>query len=176
MNQGKIKCEILKEIRTRIAHENEIPLIVEACTFDGDCKGTCPRCEAELNYLEHKMEERKWSGKKAIVAGISLGLMSTITSCNFQKQPQQDSQVPKDSISNVSIMKETINDSVPPPPGFSENNDRKIFTVSGPIEELAGVSPDLPEVDTQYLKFSKDSSLIIQENQRMKDSIGIDIL
>ena len=57
MNQGKIICEILKEIRTRIAHENEIPFYVEECTFDGECKGTCPRCEAELTYLEKKIHE-----------------------------------------------------------------------------------------------------------------------
>ena len=36
----------------RIAHENGIPLEQRKCTYQGECSGTCPFCEAELHYLE----------------------------------------------------------------------------------------------------------------------------
>lgn len=95
MNQGKIKCEILKEIRTRIAHENEIPFYVEECTFDGECKGTCPRCEAELLDLETKLFERSSFGKKILVAGLTLGLITTtLISCDFYDPPLEGDIAP----------------------------------------------------------------------------------
>ena len=55
MNPGKNRCEYLKEVRRRIAKENEIPLEQRECTFKGECSGTCPFCEAELQYLEKEL-------------------------------------------------------------------------------------------------------------------------
>ena len=45
---GKKKCRILKEIRQKIADENDIPYVTHECKFQGECEGTCPRCESEL--------------------------------------------------------------------------------------------------------------------------------
>ena len=45
---GKNKCKILKEIRQKIADENDIPFVTAECQFQGECSGTCPKCEAEL--------------------------------------------------------------------------------------------------------------------------------
>lgn len=67
---GKEKCRILKEIRQTIADENDIPFVTEQCPYKGNCKGTCPRCEAELQYLEKKLAERK---KKGLIIKISVG-------------------------------------------------------------------------------------------------------
>ena len=50
--RGKKKCRLLREIRQRIAQENDIPLVTEECEYKGDCRGTCPKCESELRYLE----------------------------------------------------------------------------------------------------------------------------
>ena len=55
---GKEKCRILKEIRQRIADENEIPYVTRECRHQGDCRGTCPRCESELRYLESQLAAR----------------------------------------------------------------------------------------------------------------------
>ena len=33
---GKQKCRILKEIRQRIAEENDIPYVTRECSFQGD--------------------------------------------------------------------------------------------------------------------------------------------
>lgn len=72
MNPGKNRCEYLKEVRRRIATENDIPLKQRECTFKGECSGTCPFCEAELRYLEKELHKRKALGKAVTVAGIAL--------------------------------------------------------------------------------------------------------
>ena len=45
---GKEKCRILKEIRQKIADENEIPYVTQECHHQGNCSGTCPRCDAPV--------------------------------------------------------------------------------------------------------------------------------
>ncbi len=75
MAKGKQTCKILKEIRKQIAAENDIKLVIEECTYQGDCLGTCPKCEAEVRYLERELEKRQRMGKAAVVAGLSVGLL-----------------------------------------------------------------------------------------------------
>lgn len=79
--KGKAKCKALKEIRRQIAEENDIPYVVSQCTYQGDCKGTCPKCEAELKYLERELAVRQSLGKAVAVAGISVGLCAPLTAC-----------------------------------------------------------------------------------------------
>ena len=75
MAKGKQTCKILKEIRKQIAEENDIKLVIEECTYQGDCLGTCPKCEAEVRYLERELAKRQRMGKAAVVAGLSVGLL-----------------------------------------------------------------------------------------------------
>lgn len=77
MKRGKQTCKILKEIRRQIAAENDIKLVIEECTYQGNCIGTCPKCEEEVRYLERELEKRQRMGKAAIVAGLSVGLLGT---------------------------------------------------------------------------------------------------
>ena len=77
MAKGKQTCKILKEIRKQIAEENDIELVISECTYQGDCLGTCPKCEAEVRYLERELEKRQRLGKAAMVAGLSVGLMAS---------------------------------------------------------------------------------------------------
>lgn len=74
MNHGKNICKQLKEVRRHIALENDIPLEIKECTYKGECSGTCPRCEAEVQYMENSLAERIKLGKVATVAGLALGL------------------------------------------------------------------------------------------------------
>ena len=69
--RGKDKCRILKQIRQQIADANDIEYITRECTFQGECRGTCPKCEAELRYLEEQLELRRNRGKKAVVAAVA---------------------------------------------------------------------------------------------------------
>ena len=82
MAKGKQTCKILKEIRKQIAAENDIKLVIEECTYQGDCCGTCPKCEAEVRYLERELEKRQRMGKAAVIAGMAVGTMLTATSCD----------------------------------------------------------------------------------------------
>ncbi len=74
---GKNKCKILKDIRRQIAENNDIELIIEECTYKGECTGTCPKCEEELRYLEAELLKRKNAGKSIAVAGLAAVMLAT---------------------------------------------------------------------------------------------------
>lgn len=74
--KGKATCKILRQIRQQIADENDIPLVTKDCTYQGDCKGTCPKCEAELRYLEEQLARRQKLGKRIAVAAIATTLLA----------------------------------------------------------------------------------------------------
>ena len=80
--KGKSKCKILKDIRKQIAKENDIEFITSECKYQGDCLGTCPKCEAEVRYLEEELKKRKQAGKRIAVAGIAAAFTITASSCN----------------------------------------------------------------------------------------------
>ena len=111
MNKGKNICNELKAVRRRIAEENNIPLEIKECTFKGECSGTCPRCEAEVQYLERELEKRLRLGKVATVAGLALGLAA----CTNNGAPSQDTN---DILEGEEVMALHENDTtdVPPPP------------------------------------------------------------
>ncbi|MBO6111285.1 MAG: hypothetical protein J6P12_10620 [Methanobrevibacter sp.] len=67
---GKDKCELLKSIRKKIAYTNNIDLECEECNFEGDCSGTCPKCEEELRYLEKVINEKRNDGITIHLQGI----------------------------------------------------------------------------------------------------------
>ncbi len=80
---GKDKCKILKQIRRDIAERNDISLTIAECHHKGNCKGTCPRCEAEVAALERALEARRKSGRTVVLAGISAGLIAaSCVSCS----------------------------------------------------------------------------------------------
>lgn len=87
MTRGKRTCKILKEIRRQIAEANDIDYVVEECRYKGDCLGTCPKCEAEVSYLEQQLHQRQLLGKAVMVAGVSMGLI-TLNSCGTSTYDQ----------------------------------------------------------------------------------------
>ena len=86
MSRGKRTCKILKEIRQQIADNNEIEYITSECHFQGECKGTCPKCESEVLYLESELNKRRQLGKVVTVAGISLGIAGAFSAYNPPNQ------------------------------------------------------------------------------------------
>ena len=79
---GKQKCKILKEIRQKIADENDIPYVTRECTHQGNCRGTCPQCESELRYLENQLRTRASLGKKIRVAALCAGMVLSAAGCD----------------------------------------------------------------------------------------------
>lgn len=84
MTQGKQTCKILKNIRRQIAEANNIELITSECQYQGDCPGTCPKCEAEIRYLEQQLACKRMAGRAITILGISAGIVaiSPMTSCS----------------------------------------------------------------------------------------------
>ncbi len=100
MFKGKKTCKILKEIRAQIAKENDILYITSECKHQGDCLGTCPKCEAEVRYLEKELEKRAKLGKAVTVAGLAATITVTslsATACRELQQTDGDMIAPPDN-------------------------------------------------------------------------------
>lgn len=70
---GKEKCTLLKKLRKDIADANGIKYEIEECKFKGNCKGTCPKCDAELKELTRKVEEKN---KRNGLLGLGIGAVA----------------------------------------------------------------------------------------------------
>ena len=68
MTRGKTICSVLKTIRKQVADANDIKYEPRECHHEGECRGTCPACEAEVRYLEHV---RRWGSAISIALSIS---------------------------------------------------------------------------------------------------------
>ncbi|WP_125040568.1 energy transducer TonB [Bacteroides faecalis] len=103
MKRGKQTCKILKEIRQQIAEANDIEFITSECQYQGDCLGTCPKCESEVRYLEQQLERKRLTGKAITILGISAGLvtMGSISSCTNKTNKGTEQEIIQDSITVV---------------------------------------------------------------------------
>ena len=94
MKRGKRICSELKAVRRRIADENGIELHQDECKHTGDCLGTCPKCEAEVRYLEQALTQRVATGHIATVAGLTLSLAA----CGGTAEPTLSVDTPLDTL------------------------------------------------------------------------------
>lgn len=93
MARGKQTCKILKEIRRQIAEANDIEFVTSECRYKGDCLGTCPKCEAEVQYLEQQLRARQLMGKAVVLAGISAGMIAFSGCGSSSNQTTDDSDM-----------------------------------------------------------------------------------
>lgn len=159
---GKQKCKILKEIRQKIADENDIPYVTRECRHQGSCRGTCPQCESELRYLEDQLKVRISLGKKIKVTALCTGMVLTMAGCEmidtisnkFDPADQTSGMVPYES--PVPTQQEDVvfvtEGEVPWP---SENDDTQIEVrptqaSTAEIEdlELVGIAPRAEDPET----------------------------
>ena len=152
MAKGKQTCKILKEIRKQIAAENDIELITSECTHKGDCAGTCPKCEAEVRYLERELEKRQRLGKAAVFAGMSLGTAFVAAGCGPVVQPLAG--MPVDAFdSNKVVQADTLTDE--PLAGDVEiDPDTLVVDTLPEIEKLEG-EPPIPIDDPNTIEDPK---------------------
>ena len=147
MTRGKRTCKILKEIRQQIADKNDIEYITSECHFQGECKGTCPKCESEVRYLENELNKRRQLGKVVTVAGISLGIAGAFSACHA---PNKDNTINTESevltennidtmpiMMGEPIMNETIRKAILDIPDMGE------FTI-----EVGGIQDEENKIDT----------------------------
>lgn len=99
MVRGKQTCKILKEIRRQIAEANDIEFATSECRYKGDCLGTCPKCEAEVRYLEQQLRARSLAGKAIALAGISAASLAMLMPMTSEAHiPTDIKTLPGDSI------------------------------------------------------------------------------
>lgn len=67
---GRQKCEMINQIRKKVADNNDIDFVIYDCTFEGDCTGKCAKSDSELNYLEGELEKRQSEGLKLNLKGV----------------------------------------------------------------------------------------------------------
>lgn len=164
MNRGKEICNELKAVRRSIAEENGIPLEIKECSYKGECNGTCPRCEAEVQYLERELEKRVRLGKVATVGGLAMMLAACGTGV-----PNTPVDTIADTIEDEGVIELKEDDTIPPPPppdipkdiqlsGIIGDGDFVIDTSNRPretLEHLPDASEPLP--DEWYDKYGTAS-------------------
>lgn len=121
MKRGKQTCRILKEIRRQIAEVNDIEFITSECQYQGDCLGTCPKCEAEVRYLEQQLERKRMAGKAITVLGISAGVMT------MNAQNSNIDSIQKQSLTDII---EIISTEV-----SGTNNTNSLFVIKGIVTD-----------------------------------------
>lgn len=67
---GRQKCEMINQIRKKVADNNGIDFVIYDCTFEGECTGRCAKSDSELNYLEKELEKRQNEGLKLNLKGV----------------------------------------------------------------------------------------------------------
>lgn len=98
---GKSKCKLLKDIRRQIAQDNDIEFVTSECKYQGDCSGTCPKCEAEVRYLEQELAKRQAAGKAIAVAGIAAALVVGAAGCGMDNNSTAGDLEPSASTSQT---------------------------------------------------------------------------
>lgn len=129
---GKKKCKILKEIRAEIAKNNDIEYVTSECRHKGDCAGTCPKCEAELRYLERELEKRQRLGKAVVIAGLGASIALSAAGC-VELQTTDGDMLPPETY-------EELMGDVPLPGVLPEETESEPVMVKGEL-----IDPDLVE-------------------------------
>ena len=155
---GKNKCKILKEIRQKIADENDIAYVTSECKYQGECSGTCPKCEAEVRQLEKALERRAALGKTVAVAGIAAGLSLSVTGCLDMFRPTAGDPEPPPG--GAPLYEETTETETPVPPGAAEElhteiSEGEMIPIPGeePEAETESESEWQEDVDGEYVEF-----------------------
>ena len=162
-SRGKKICGYLKGIRRKIAEENDIKLDIPECTYEGECRGTCPRCEWEVQYLEKTLFERMKLGKIATISGLALGL----SACGGNPGPiiETTGDVPNTDTENI---EQTDTLPLPPPP-----DPDMVLPVVGE-EILEGEIIENPDSTQNYASDAKmeDEDMILGMMERMPQFPG----
>lgn len=140
MKNGRRTCEVLKEVRRKVAQENNIALTEHECTFEGDCRGTCPYCEAEVRYLERELQRRKALGRAVAVAGLAVSSM--MMGYGQSVTPQAPTATPLPPTTNDSIIID----------GNGEWEPVGIVVADVDLPSPQQWHPDISGTPTQYLK------------------------
>lgn len=97
---GRIICDELKRVRLELAKANGIDYQPTVCNHQGECSGTCPKCEAELAELTRQIKEKKSAkvigvAPLKIVATAVVASTLALASCQDGDMEEGDVEVPQ---------------------------------------------------------------------------------
>ena len=107
MTRGKTICGVLKTIRKQVANANEIKYEPRECHHQGECRGTCPACEAEVRYIERQLDIRRQLGKAVAIVGISAGL-SALSGCGVKAKKVDNVSEKESKLTEGKVMVEPV--------------------------------------------------------------------
>lgn len=187
MKRGKQTCKILKDIRRQIAEANDIEYITSECQYKGDCSGTCPKCEAEVHYLEQQLERRRMTGKAITLLGLSAGIIAMNACVNPSQSAQNASEIKLECQSvpmgkdSLFLITGTVTDSLTQEPIFGANVSEKETTNGTKTDEngkfVLKVSGKFPLIiqyvgmESQEIEINKKEATYIQVALRESDMI-----
>lgn len=162
--KGKQRCKILKEIRRQIAENNDIEYVVSECKHQGDCLGTCPKCEAEVRYLERELERRRKLGMAVTVAGLAVMMTASSVACDTaNNEPPETSgiETTDDRVIATGDVDMNIKGEIAPP----ETDEVELGGEPLPFEteeiEFVGDMPVPPEEQTTYPDIEIDGDIAL---------------
>ena len=158
MNNGKKICEALKEVRLRVAQANDIDYAPAECHHEGDCLGTCPRCEQEVRHIENQLALRRAMGKAVRLVGVSAGIVA-LSSCQLISGGGQENgyMVPPEDELGGYISNDSTNSCVD-----STQQARKTMVVS--TDTVMMTLGEIGETDPQFRGGNKALESFIKEN------------
>ena len=128
MTRGKSICNVLKTIRTQIAKANEIKYEPCECHHTGECRGTCPACEAEVRYIERQLDIRRQLGKAVTIIGISAG-MAALSGCGDKAKKVEE--VERDSLTVGKVLVEPQKQAVELENNGGQKEEQKVQKANG---------------------------------------------
>lgn len=84
---GKLKCRKLSMIRFKIAWLNGIKYDDEPCHHDGDCSGTCPKCEQQAAYIMNELRKRE---KQGLPIKIDADIINKLFNVSYSESIEED--------------------------------------------------------------------------------------
>ncbi|MDE6402929.1 MAG: energy transducer TonB, partial [Muribaculaceae bacterium] len=76
------------------------------CRYKGDCLGTCPKCEAEVRYLEQQLRACSLTGKAVALAGISAGMILMSGCSGTSTKPQANNEILEETMTDTELVEE----------------------------------------------------------------------
>ena len=162
MNKGRKTCDVLKAIRAKIAEANGIDYEYTECTFEGECLGTCPKCQSEVESIERQLLLKSCAGESVKLKGVASDILD-----NRKELLNLNYEAPKDTLPILII--EGMDDKIE----YSDSN--QFLSVKGEIDDIlsdfALNNPDC-EIERTTIPVSDNCQSEIEEylvkNQEIK--------
>ncbi len=156
MNKGKRKCEQMRSIRRAVAEKYGLQYDPEPCTYEDDCPGTCPKCDAELNDLQRQLDEKGIKDISIPNPEDLSGDENQFDDCN-SPDDNENAGIPAQDDDHVPSNMTTI---------FKPGFQGEAIPLEGMERPIQGTGPDdafPPKIDPARKLFSRDRRRLYKE-------------